>query len=155
MVNSLKYLLLPVTVVLSYFIAYYSILYGAAFVFWMIKLHWAWVVFGFLLMGLLTMLTQFPKLLTQILFDQLFKYRWVAVIPHAIAGVAGIIMSVLYYTHNPTGTLVADSGVYEGLPGLWAYSIPRAIAYVFLILNLVIMAIWTVLYPILMKKNAD
>ena len=56
---------------------------------------------------------------------------------------------------KPTGTLVADSGDYEGLPGLWAYSIPRAIAYVFLILNLVIMAIWTVLYPILMKKNAD
>tara|TARA_R110000822_G_scaffold220604_2_gene354524 strand:- start:1394 stop:1711 length:318 start_codon:yes stop_codon:yes gene_type:complete len=105
-------------------------------------------------MGLISMITQFPKLITQVVFDYLYNNHWLAIIPHAIAGIIGIVMAIIFYYNYPVA-MVSGDYVLEGISGLWEYSKLRTILFAILILNLVVSSFFMVVQPVFMKISHD
>lgn len=93
----MKYLLLPVTLLLWYLIAFYSLYYSFSGIAYMYTIHWFWLlIFYPILIGLLSAATNsIPMLFTFYILKKIYSFSLISVILHSFVGLLGIVAGAL------------------------------------------------------------
>jgi len=148
----MKYLLIPITMILWYLTAYYGFYYGIILMIWMFNLSWLWIILGYpFLIGLIFGLTNGIPSVLRILVLRLYGTNWFSVIVHSIAGLIGIIMIFTFFKNNPIEYVSGDK-TESLLSGMWDSSPIKTIVLFIPFIGLIISLLFsTILAPILLK----
>jgi hypothetical protein len=148
----MKYLLIPITMILWYLTAYYGFYYGIILMIWMFNLSWIWIILGYpFLIGLIFGLTNGIPSVLRILVLRLYGTNWFSVIVHSIAGLIGIIMIFTFFKNNPIEYVSGDK-TESLLSGMWDSSPIKTIVLFIPFIGLIISLLYsTILAPILLK----
>lgn len=150
--SKLKYLLVPVTMLLWYMITYYSLLLGLKLMFWMFTLSWTWlfIVYFFLIGIVFGLVGEIPAIINHLIL-KIYNSNWLVIILHTIAGALGVYAFYYMLNMNPP---TMENGV-ESLSlmeGLWKESKLKTILLSFTALGLLVQVVYVcVLHPIIGK----
>jgi len=152
----MKYLLIPITMILWYLTAYYGFYYGIILMIWMFNLSWLWIILGYpFLIGLIFGLTNGIPSVLRILVLRLYGTNWFSVIVHSIAGLIGIIMIFTFFKNNPIEYVSGDK-TESLLSGMWDSSPIKTIVLFIPFIGLIISLLFsTILAPILLKMKMN
>jgi hypothetical protein len=152
----LKFLLLPLTLLLFYCFTYYGIYYSLLGFVFLYSLSWIWLILGFsIIFGLLTIvISEIPSLL-RILIFKMYNYNKGVVILHTIAGFIGLIAILYFFYLNPIGNSAENSSF---LGFMWNQAPFKTIvicaAYISFIISFLISSLYLPIYgDIILEEN--
>ncbi|MFH6971825.1 hypothetical protein [Flavobacterium petrolei] len=148
----MKYLLIPLTVILWILTSYYGFYYGIVLIAWMFNLSWIWIILGYpFLIGLIFGLANGIPSLLRFLILRIFGLNWLSVIVHSIAGLIGMIMIFIFFKDNPIEYVSGETSE-SLLSGMWRSSPLKTIILFIPCLGLIISIMYSsTLAPILLK----
>ncbi len=152
--NELKYILIPLTMLLWYLTTYYGIyaaVIGIAFVF---SLSWFWLIIGYtFLIGVVYGISNGIPSLLRLLILKVYGINWFSCIVHSISGVVGLVQILRFYNANPPELVIGDESFFF-LKGMWKVAPFKTILLTMPFLGLVISIIWSnIIAPIYIKVS--
>jgi hypothetical protein len=148
----MKYLLIPLTIILWYLTAYYGFYFGIVLIVWMFNLSWIWIILGYpFLIGFIFGITNGIPSLLRLLILRLFGINWFSVIVHSIAGLIGIIMIFIFFKNNPIESVSGNKSE-SLLSRMWNFSPIKTTVLIIPFFGLVISLLYSsILAPIILK----
>lgn len=152
----MKYILLPITIVLWYLTSYYGIyitVIGTAFIF---SLSWLWWIIGylFLMAALFGITISLPSLL-KLLILKYYGMSWFSCIVHSLAGLVGLIQIIRLFVANPPELVIGNEPVFI-LKGMWEVAPIKTIIIVPPFLGFVVSLIWSnIISPVYIKLSGN
>src|ERR1700754_1755065 len=92
----MKYLLLPVTLTLWFFLIYFGLTFSLIGIAYIHSMSWMWFILVYVLvMGMLSLIANTLPLVVGVrIIERLYKLNWVAVILHTIVGGLGLFCAI-------------------------------------------------------------
>lgn len=154
--NKMKYILIPLTVLLWYLSTYYGVyiaLIGMGFVF---SLSWIWLIMGYIfLIGAVFGISNGIPSLLRLLILKVYGINWFSCIIHSLAGVFGIAQIIRFFRATPPEIVIGDESLFF-LTGMWEVAPFKTVFIALPFLGLVIALIWSSIFaPVYIKLTGD
>lgn len=154
--KEMKYILIPLTMLLWYLTTYYGVyiaLIGMGFVF---SLSWVWLIMGYIfLIGAVFGIANGIPYLLRLLILKVYGINWFSCIVHSLAGVFGIAQIIRFFSATPPEIVIGDESFFF-LTGMWEIAPFKTVFIALPFLGLVITLIWSSIFaPVYIKLTGD
>jgi hypothetical protein len=141
----MKIILLPVTLLIWYFLTYYGLYFSVLLILMFFSLHWLWII----LLGitLITFITYFVNGIAGIIKLKLlsfYNHNQFFIIAHSISGLVASINIILYlYNNPPVIGNIGDSESNFFLSKMWEISPFKTIILFPTLIGILFSIVWT------------
>ncbi len=150
--NTLKYLLLPITLLLFYIISFYGVFFSILLMIWIFSLSWIWIIlFSTFLFGIVYSLTNQIPTIFKLIVLKFYGVSWFIVIVHTISGILGL-MEIGYRFYNNGLFLDIDDNSIFIFEAMWQESPFKLMFLAIPFIGILLSLIWSIVFaPIQFK----
>jgi hypothetical protein len=137
----MRYLLLPLTMLLWFIIPYYIIYTIPVIMSLLFPLSWIWIIIIHFAIGVALKLYAHTQMAIGFQLGKLYRYKPIVAYLHIFAGLAGLFYMVGFHIFNPT-FIVMDNNYEFFLKGFWEISRLKTVFIALLALSIFSAALW-------------
>ncbi|MBN4081717.1 hypothetical protein JYU23_01150 [bacterium AH-315-C07] len=148
----MRYLLLPITMLLWWYVIFYSLFFSVTAMLFVFSFSWFWlIIIGFTGIALIAgILNTIPAILNLYIF-KFYNYSWVGCIAQSLAGLLGAYRYFTFIYANPPVFTDGTESVFF-LSYMWNEAPVKTVFVISAFLGVFIAILWSmILSPILLK----
>ena len=152
----IKFILLPLTMILWYLTAFYGTYIAVIGVMFMFSLSWLWLIIGYLFFvgAVFGISNGLPSLLRFIILKYYGK-NWFSSILHSLAGIIGVVHIIQFFILSPPELVISNESFFF-ITGMWELSPFKTIFLAFPSVGLMVSLLWSTIFaPLYMNRFAD